>query len=182
MENVMGIHPKPPPPDVQIEEPDVRQAKTIKEILKAHTKNATCASCHVNIDPYGYAFENFDPTGAWRKAYVVPVPPERNEDREAIPEKRWPKSTVAVDPSARFRNGTEYQDITEYRKYIIGGARRDRFVRCFITKLLTYANGVEPGETDFAEIDKILAKSAKNDYRIVETISAVIDSPLFREE
>ena len=182
MENFMGIHPKPPPADVQIEEPDVRQAKTIKEILKAHTKNATCASCHVNIDPYGYAFENFDPTGAWRKAYVVPVPPERNEDEKAIPEKRWPKSTIPVDPSARFRNGIEYQDITEYRKYIIGGARRDRFVRCFITKLLTYANGVEPGETDFAEIDKILAKSAENDYRIVETISAVIDSPLFREE
>ena len=63
-----------------------------------------------------------------------------------------------------------------------GGTRRDRFVRCFITKLLTYANGVEPGETDFAVIDKILAKSAENDYRIVETISAVIDSPLFREE
>ena len=32
MENFLGIHPTPPPPDVKIEEPDVRQAKTIKEI------------------------------------------------------------------------------------------------------------------------------------------------------
>ena len=182
MEKLMGIHPKPPPPDIQIEEPDVRQAKTIKEILKAHTEDATCASCHVSIDPYGYAFENFDSTGAWREAYVVTVPPELIEGEEAIPEKRWPKSSIPVDSSAQFRNGTEYQDITEYRNYIIGGARRDRFVRSFITKLLTYANGVEPGARDFAEIDKILTKSAENDYRIVDTISAVIDSPLFREE
>ena len=56
---------------------------------------------------------------------------------------------------------------------------RDRFVRCFITKLLTYANGEEP--KDFSAIERIVAKSAEHDYRIVETIAAVIDSPLFRE-
>ncbi|MDE0593536.1 MAG: DUF1585 domain-containing protein, partial [Dehalococcoidia bacterium] len=128
-----------------------------------------------------YAFENFDSTGAWRNSYVVAVPPERTENAKTVSEKRWPTSTIPVDSSARFRNGSEYQNITEYRKYIIEGARRDRFVRCFITKLLTYANGVEPGKRNYGEIDKILAKSAENDYRIVETISAVIDSPLFRE-
>ena len=61
-------------------------------------------------------------------------------------------------------------------------ANRDRFVRCFITKLLTYANGAEPEKSDFAEIDQILAESAEQDYRIVDTIAAVIHSPLFREE
>ena len=35
---------------------------------------------------------------------------------------------------------------------------------------------------DYTEIDRILTKSAENDYRIVDTIAAVIDSPLFREE
>ena len=53
-------------------------------------------------------------------------------------------------------------------------------MRCFITKLLTYANGVEP--RDSTQVEKIVAKSAANDYRIVDTIAAVIDSPLFREE
>ena len=61
-------------------------------------------------------------------------------------------------------------------------ANRDRFVRCFITKLLTYANGIEPAEADFAAIDQILAKSARQGYRTIDTIAAVIDSPLFREE
>ena len=58
-------------------------------------------------------------------------------------------------------------------------ANRDRFVRCLITKLLTYANGEEPDE--YSEIEKLVAKSADHDYRIVATIAAVIDSPLFRE-
>ena len=59
---------------------------------------------------------------------------------------------------------------------------RDRFVRCFISKLLTYANGAEPTATDFSAIDQILAKSAENEYRIVDTIAAVMNSPLFRGE
>jgi len=54
-----------------------------------------------------------------------------------------------------------------------------RFVRCFITKLLTYANGVEP--ESYWEIEKLVERSAENDYRIVDTIAVVIDSPLFRE-
>ena len=57
---------------------------------------------------------------------------------------------------------------------------RDRFVRCFITKLLVYANGAEP--EDHSEVEDILAKSAEHEYRIIDTIAAVVDSPLFREK
>ena len=55
-------------------------------------------------------------------------------------------------------------------------------VRCFITRLLTYANGADPEDADFVEIEKILARSAAHKYRVVETIAAMIDSPLFREK
>ena len=195
MENFLDIHPQPPPPGVNIEEPDVRQAKTIKEILAAHVGEETCASCHRNIDPYGYAFENFDPVGAWREAYTMQIaaPPsraelleiQREDDRRAelglppVP-KPWENKPIPVDASAQFRNGQEYQDIVEYRQFMQSETNRDRFVRCFISKLLTYANGAEP--ESYWEVDKILAKSAQRDYRIVDTIAAVIDSPLFREE
>lgn len=46
---------------------------------------------------------------------------------------------------------------------------------------LTYANGVEPAGSDFVAIAEILSASAKYDYQIVETVAAVIDSPLFRQ-
>lgn len=181
MENFMGIHPTPPPPDVLITEPDVRNATTIKEVLAAHTADANCSSCHETIDPWGYAFENFDPTGAWRDVYVVPASIQTDENGEPLPRKGKP-TTVPIDAGARFRNGLEYRDITDFREQILTDANRDRFVRCFIKKLLTYANGAEPGKTDFAELDRILAKSAECEYRIVDTIAAVADSRLFRGE
>lgn len=195
MENLLGIHPNPPPADVDIQEPDVRQAKTIKEILAAHQSDENCASCHRAIDPYGYAFENFDPQGTWRDEYTMQIAkqPSREElDRIAEEDKRlaslglpplpkpWENEPIPVDASAQFRNGNEYQDIIDYRKELLSHANRDRFVRCFISKLLTYANGVEP--ENYWELEMILAKSAENDYRIVETIAAVVDSPLFRDE
>lgn len=182
MENFMGIHPTPPPPNVVIKEPDVRQAKTIKEVLAAHVSDKNCASCHTSIDPWGYAFESFDPTGAWRDAYTIPVAVVSADEEANLPaEVLWRNTTIPVDASARFRSGGEYQDIIGYRKQLLTDANRDRFVRCFITKLLTYANGVEPSDIDFVQVEKILSKSKDNDYRIVDTIAAVIDSPLFRE-
>lgn len=194
MEKFLGIRPAPPPADVEIAEPDVRQAKTIKEILAAHTADSTCASCHRSIDPYGYAFENFDPTGAWRSEYTMHIaakpqrqaPPaieKQNRQRGALglPPAAKPRENapIPVDAASRLPDGTPYSGIVEYRRILRGGEYRDRFVRCFIEKLLTYANGREV--EDSLEIESILAKSSENDYRILDTIAAVIDSPLFRE-
>ena len=194
MEKFMGLHPAPPPPDVNITEPDVRQAKTIKEILEAHTADPSCASCHSSIDPWGYAFESFDPVGAWRDEYTMHI--ARKPSREQLAEienldqeraeaglpptaRPWENKPIPVDAASRFPDGARYNDITEYRKHLLTDKNRDRFVRCFITKLLTYANGMEPD--DDLELDKILSRSAQNEYRIIDTIAAVVDSPLFRE-
>lgn len=193
MENFLGIHPSPPPADVKIEEPDVRSAKTIKEVLEAHRNDKTCAACHQAIDPFGYAFENFDPMGAWRDMYteqIAPTPSRQElaeikqedarraaEGLPAVP-KPWENQPVTIDASASFMSGAEYSDIRGFRQLMQTKANRERFVRCFITKLLVYANGEEPD--DYSEVEKIVARSAENDYRIVDTIAAVIDSPLFR--
>ena len=151
MENLLGIHPNPPPADVLIEEPDVRQAKTIKEILAAHTEDETCASCHRSIDPFGYAFENFDPVGAWRDTYTMQIAPrpskaelqriQKEDQRLAslglLPTpKPWEHKPMKVDASSEFRNGEAYQDIVEYRELMSSDIFRDRFIRCFISKLL----------------------------------------------
>ena len=194
MEHFLGIHPPPPPADVNISEPDVRQAKTIKQILAAHTENASCASCHLTIDPYGYAFENFDPVGSWRDNYTAHIARrpsgqelleiQKEDDQGAavgLPQlpRPWEHNPIPVDASAKFPSGAEYRDIIEYRQHLTSEQNRDRFVRCFITKLLTYANGTEPDNE--SELQNILAKSAQNEYRIVDTIAAVVDSPLFRQ-
>ena len=182
MENFLGIHPTPPPADIEIKEPDVRQAKTIKEILSAHRSDKNCLSCHQLIDPFGYAFENYGPDGGWRNSYTIEeavaqsaATPKQNRIKPKI-------TTIPIDASAEFLSGAAYRDIEGYRKVLANEASQNRIVRCFVTKLLTYANGVEPDNAGFAEIDRIMEISAKHDHRIVETIAAVIDSPLFREQ
>ncbi len=176
MENYLGIHPAPPPGNVEISEPDVRQAKTIKEVLKAHREDPSCLSCHQSIDPYGYAFENFDPVGAWRDDYTIHLAEQPSSRRQ----RNDVNTAIPIDASAEFRNGSSYQDIVGFRQLMKSDANRDRFLRCFITKLLTYANGAEP--KDFSEVEKIVQQSGAHEYRIVDTIAAVIDSPLFREQ
>ena len=194
MEKFLGVHPAPPPADVNITEPDIRQAKTVKQILAAHTADGSCASCHAGIDPYGYAFENFDPVGAWRDNYTEHIAPrpsrqalleieeqDRRRAREGLPPlpKPWESKPIAVDASATLPGGIEYRDITEFRRHLLSPENLESFVRCFIKKLIIYANGAEP--EDEAEIESILLQSAQSEHRIVDTIAAVVDSALFRE-
>ncbi|TWT68747.1 DUF1588 domain-containing protein [Crateriforma conspicua] len=179
MENFMGIHPAPPPSDVDIQEPDIRSARTIREVLEAHRSDTSCAACHQNIDPFGYAFENFDPIGAWRDHYVDA---SQQADASAAGNRRRRTVdvvTIPVDASATFLSGARYDDVTEFRQIMMNDVSRDRFVRCFVTKFLTYANGVAPD--NFSEIEAIVKRSSRHDYRIIDTMAAAMDSPLFRE-
>ncbi len=69
LERMIGKPPAPPPPDVPSLEPDIRGATTIRQQLDKHRTLPACASCHVHIDPPGFALENFDPIGGWRDYY-----------------------------------------------------------------------------------------------------------------
>jgi len=40
--------------------------KTTRERFTAHSTNPACRGCHTNMDPVGFAFENYDPIGQWR--------------------------------------------------------------------------------------------------------------------
>ena len=51
MDRILGEPPTPPPPGVPAVEPDIRGAKTIRDLLAMHTKSSTCASCHAKFDP-----------------------------------------------------------------------------------------------------------------------------------
>ncbi len=56
----------PPPENIEIVAPDPDPSLTTRERLEEHRSNEVCASCHVLMDPPGFAFEHFDAAGRFR--------------------------------------------------------------------------------------------------------------------
>lgn len=57
----------PPPPGIMIEQAPLSDDLTTRERFLEHQKLGTvCAGCHRLIDPLGFGFENYEPTGAYR--------------------------------------------------------------------------------------------------------------------
>ena len=40
---------------------------TERQLIEKHSTDAACAKCHVRIDPFGFALENFDAIGRFRE-------------------------------------------------------------------------------------------------------------------
>jgi hypothetical protein len=60
--------PDAPPPDVNVSVPSIDQGGTARERFSAHlTTGAICMGCHLDMDPIGLTFENFDAIGRWRE-------------------------------------------------------------------------------------------------------------------
>ena len=153
---LLGYTPPPPPPDVPIIEPDASGAKTIREQLAMHRENATCASCHQKIDPYGFALENFNAIGGWRENY---------------------SGDHKIDPSGDLPTGEKFQGVTDFRTLLI--AKHEQFTRALTEKLLTYALGRGPDFTDRAVIDGILKNLSANKSGFKDLIRAVVLSESF---
>jgi hypothetical protein len=59
----------PPPPSANTSVPPP-VGGTLRQQMEAHRSNSFCASCHVWMDPLGFAFENFDALGSYRTVEV----------------------------------------------------------------------------------------------------------------
>jgi len=57
----------PPPPALDTDLPVVEGPMTTRERFSVHLSQAVCATCHNQIDPYGFAFESYDGLGRYRE-------------------------------------------------------------------------------------------------------------------
>jgi hypothetical protein len=164
LENILGDEPPPPPESVPALTPDTRGAKTIRDLMRAHTSEESCARCHEKIDPYGFAFENFDAIGQWRERY--PVAGNRNKDA-------WP----AVDSKSVLADGTELGGITDLKKHLLSDLRP--FARCLTLKLFIYASGRVPAYRERKELDALADENLKAGRGFRDLLMDVITSRAF---
>ncbi|MBK8035716.1 MAG: DUF1592 domain-containing protein [Verrucomicrobiaceae bacterium] len=156
LENILGTPPPPPPDDVPAIDPDVRGAKSIRELLSKHRESPNCYGCHQKIDPLGFALENFDPIGDWRPRI----------------------GKTKIDSSGELPSGETFEDIVGLKKILV--QRKDLFARMLTDRLLTYACGRRMEALDEGAVEKIVDELPKQNYGLRSLIEAVVTSELFR--
>jgi mono/diheme cytochrome c family protein len=167
LRNILGRPPDPPPPSAGAIEPDIRGAKTIREQLGKHRQDASCASCHVKIDPPGFALENFDVIGGWRTNYRIITGENATLKRDG------PK----VEADSVLPDGRAFKDIDELKKLLLDD--KNQVARCLTEKLLVYATGRAPRFSDRAVVEDIVARIQTRGYGLRSLIHEVVQSRTF---
>jgi mono/diheme cytochrome c family protein len=177
LDRILGTPPPRPTVDVEAVEPDIRGATTIREQLAKHRQRAECASCHAKIDPPGFALESFDVIGGWRDYYR-----SVGKGEPAVVNGRTMryKKGPAVDAADVLPDGQRFRDIDEYKQLLLKD--KDQLARALAEKLLTYATGGAPTESDRPEIEAIVARVRIKNYGFRALVDEVVQSKMFQQK
>lgn len=135
--------PKPPANVPQLPEEEGVDNLSVREMTLRHTRVPECATCHVRIDPFGFALEGYDAIG-------------RRRDK-------------AVDTAVTLRDGTTFDGLDGLRGFVLEKRRRE-FRLTFLRKLLGYALGRSTTLSDqslLEQMDKEGGTAAEAVKRIV---------------
>lgn len=174
MERLIGEPPPPPPAKVPAVEPDIRGAKTIRELLGMHTKMASCAGCHARFDPVGLALESFDILGSWRTRYRGM---EEGEPVTGIDRAGHDFSyTLAgpVDASGKLLDGRAFRDIRELKAIFAEQPRQ--LARNLLHQFTVYATGSPVRFSDRPEVEAILDAHAATGFRVRDLMVSLVQS------
>jgi Protein of unknown function (DUF1592)/Protein of unknown function (DUF1588)/Protein of unknown function (DUF1587)/Protein of unknown function (DUF1585)/Protein of unknown function (DUF1595) len=151
--------PPSPPADVpalEVSAPKDRPS-TVREQLERHRADPNCASCHNNIDPVGFALENFDADGSWRE-----------KTREGLD----------IDSGGILANGTPVDGPVALRAALL--AKPELFAGTVTEKMLIFAlgRGLEPA--DMPVVRSIVRNAAEHDYNLRSIVLGIVDSYPFQ--
>jgi hypothetical protein len=153
------------------------KGKTVKELLRQHQEDARCAVCHKNIDPVGFAFQNFDLSGRWRNVEHESYARAELDGRIAW---RGVGATRPVDAAGRFPRGEEFRSFAQFKEILVRDYQAD-LVRGLMNNLTLYATGRQPDVDDRKVIAALLHDSAPKGYPLRDLLKALVRSRVFLE-
>jgi hypothetical protein len=158
LSNILGTPPKPPPPGVEaLEEKGVlEEPQTLRERLAVHRSKTVCAGCHNEMDPLGFALEQFDAIGRWRI-----------ED-----------NGLPIDSHGVLPDGSSFDGVHSLQNAIL--RRPELFVATLTEKLLTYALGRGVEYYDAPAVRQIIFEARNDDYAFSSIIQGIVKSAPFR--
>ena len=156
LEQVLGEHVPPPPPNVPpLENQDKQTVEnlTLRQRTELHRKDAVCANCHRILDPIGFGLENFDAIGRWR-------------DRD--------DSGGPIDAAGELPGGKHFASPKELKTIIAG--RTGDLARNLTEKLLAYALCRQLEGYDEIVVDHLMETIAREGYRMQNLITEIVTS------
>ncbi len=157
LENIMGTPPPPPPPNVPpLAESAANSARSLREQLEKHRADRACASCHSRLDPLGFSLEQYDAIGRFRTE----------------------ENGAPIEASGSLPDGTAIDGPEGLKKVVL--SRRDEFVECLTSKMLTYALGRGLEYYDQPAVRAIRRQAANEDYRFSSIVLGIANSVPFQ--
>lgn len=148
--------PIPPPPasvDLELPEP-LEGQQTGRDVLDRHSSDPSCAGCHVQLDPPGFAFESYGPLGAFR-------------DRD---------NGLAVDSTGVF-DGESFSNAQEF----VGLLRKSPSTpRCLSTQLFRSTMGLVEGDGQEPYLEALEVAFENNEYDLRAQLVKLVASDAFR--
>ena len=130
---------------------------TVRQLVERHTADERCASCHLRIDPFGFALERYDAIGRLRTQDLA---------------------GRTLDTAVTLPDGSRVADADELRRYLIE-KKRDVLLRQFCRKLLGYALGRAVQLSDQPLIVDMQRSLAENGFRFSAAIEPIVRSRQF---
>ena len=130
-------------------------AQSVRQKFEQHRDQPACFSCHIRLDPPGFALEAFDPIGA-----------RRTRDGQQ-----------PVDAHAEW-NGRAFDGPAGFKAALM--EKPEEFVRGFIEHLLSYALGRKLEIYDMPAVQEIQSAAAKDGYRFSAVVLGIVQSYPFR--
>jgi mono/diheme cytochrome c family protein len=177
MERLIGQPAPPAPPSVPAVEPDIRGAKTIRDVLAQHTKNASCAACHAKFDPVGLALEGFDILGGWRTQYRGLEEGEKVHGIDRAGHDFAYTLSAPVDASGKLLDGPAFGNIQDLKAILASHPRQ--LGRNLLEQFTIYATGTPVRFSDRSQIESILDACAADGFRVGDLLLGLIQSRIF---
>jgi hypothetical protein len=157
LRRILGTPTPPPPANAGSIPADDKTfaGLTLREKLVQHKRNATCANCHLRIDPLGFPLEAYDAIGRTRAAYA---------------------DGKAIDDTGEFADKTTIVGADGLLRYLQG---KDALVmKTLSKKMLGYALGRTVLASDRPLLDDMMASGF--DSTFADLATKIVTSRQFR--
>ena len=189
-EAILGEEVKEPPAEVPALSDSAGEsaeiALSIKDLLAKHRQDESCNECHRQLDPWGIPFERYNAIGRYQP--LVPKDGTRvrgvrhpYHGKETLSEYLSYLKTVnteIVEADTRVPQGPNLDGMSDLKEHILA-KRKEDVVENLIRRLLTYGLGRDLTYRDRYDVEELLEKSKKNEYKLLDTIISICQSKAF---